>query len=108
MASTSSHRKGEEMSSQHVANSGILEVIVRSPGISLDEIVLECPGLTWNQVFNEIDRLSREGNIQLSLKGRGIYSVTTVLRSGLGHERRAQMPQAGEADLGSQCGATES
>ena len=33
----------------------IMQVIIRSPGSSLEEIILECPGLTWNQVFSEID-----------------------------------------------------
>ncbi len=54
----------------------IMEVIVRSPGSSLDEIVLECPDLTWNQVFCEIDRMSRMGQVKLMLKGRGLYEVS--------------------------------
>lgn len=51
----------------------VLEFIVRLPGTALDDIVLECPHLTWNQVFVIIDKLSREGMINLSLKGRGQY-----------------------------------
>mgnify|MGYP003342011500 CR=1 FL=1 len=54
----------------------IMEVIIRSPGSSLDEIVLECPNLTWNQVFCEIDRMSRTGQVKLMLKGRGLYGVS--------------------------------
>jgi hypothetical protein len=53
----------------------VLEVIVRSPGTPLDDIVLECPNLTWNQVFVIIDRLSREGVIKMSLKGLGQYAL---------------------------------
>jgi predicted transcriptional regulator len=33
----------------------ILEVIIRSPGCSLEEVVVECTDLTWNQVFCEVD-----------------------------------------------------
>lgn len=38
-----------------------MELIVRSPGSQLEAVVFECPGLTWNQVFCQLDRLSREG-----------------------------------------------
>ena len=41
----------------------------------LDDIVLECADLTWNQVFITIDRLSREGVLKLTPKGRGLYTV---------------------------------
>jgi hypothetical protein len=53
----------------------VLEVIARSPGTGLDEIVRECPDLTWNQVFIAIDRLSREGALKLTPKGHGLYTV---------------------------------
>jgi hypothetical protein len=29
----------------------IMQVVFRSPGCLLEEVVLECPDLTWNQVF---------------------------------------------------------
>ena len=53
----------------------VLEVIVRTPGSALDDIVLECSNLTWNQVFIIIDRLSREGVLKLAPKGAGLYRV---------------------------------
>ena len=53
----------------------ILEVIVRSPGCELDEIVLTCKGLSWNQVFLAIDRLSREGAVRLTRTGHNGYMV---------------------------------
>jgi hypothetical protein len=58
-----------------------MEVIIRSPGCLLEEVVLECPDLTWNQVFCELDRMSRSGQVRLGLKGPGLYTVTTVPRS---------------------------
>lgn len=63
------------MITAHSIENEVLEVIVRSPGRMIDDIVLECPGLTWNQVFVAIDRLSREGAITLKPKGRGLYTV---------------------------------
>lgn len=46
----------------------IMEVIIRSPGCLLEEVVLECPGLTWNQVFTEIERMSRTGLVLLQAR----------------------------------------
>ena len=58
----------------------IMEVIIRSPGCLLEEVVLECPGLTWNQVFTEIERMSRTGLVLLQAKGLGLYTVTPATK----------------------------
>ena len=58
----------------------IMEVLARSNGCLLEEIVHECSDLTWNQVFLELDRLSRTGEIQLRLRGPGQYAVISVVR----------------------------
>lgn len=58
-----------------------MEVIIRQPGSSLEEIVLECSGLTWSQVFTELDRLSRAGQIRFTVKGSGVSSVTSAVPS---------------------------
>jgi hypothetical protein len=60
----------------HETREQIMEVIIRSPGCSLEEVVLECPDLTWNQVFCEIDRMSRTGQVRLTAKGPGRYGVS--------------------------------
>jgi hypothetical protein len=70
------HRRGDEMSHQYYADHRVLEVIARSPGILLDQIVMECSDLTWNQVFLILDRLSREGVLTMSPKGVGQYAIT--------------------------------
>jgi hypothetical protein len=59
----------------------IMEVILRSPECELEELVLECEGLTWNQVFLEIDRLSRCGNVRLTQKRPGVYTVVPCSQS---------------------------
>lgn len=64
------------MSNTQFPDRQVLEVIVRSPSRMLDEIVFECPGVTWNQVFIIIDRLQREGALTVSLKERGRYAIT--------------------------------
>ncbi len=53
----------------------LIEVIMRSPGSAVDDIVFQCPDLTWNQIFLMIDRLSREGALTLTPKGRGVYTL---------------------------------
>ena len=53
----------------------LLETVSRSPGCLLEELVLDCPDLTWNQVFLTVDQLSRTGQLLLAKKGPGVYAV---------------------------------
>lgn len=53
----------------------IIETVSRSPGCLLEEVALECPDLTWNQVFLTVDQLSRVGRVHLAKKGPGVYAV---------------------------------
>ena len=69
------HFKGRVMPPNSTIDRQVLEIIIRSPGATLDDVVLQCQNLTWNQVFLAIDRLSREGAVTLSPKGHGLYSV---------------------------------
>lgn len=59
----------------------IMEVIIRSPGNQLEEVVLECPDLTWHQVFCELHRLSRVRQVRLMTKGPGRYAVSSPAAS---------------------------
>jgi hypothetical protein len=59
----------------------IMKVIIRSPGSQLEEVVLECPDLTWNQVSCELDRMSRAGQVRLTTKGPGLYAVSSPAAS---------------------------
>lgn len=58
----------------------VMEIVLRSPGCHIEDILHECPGLTWNQVFLEVDRLSREGKVILNRQRRGLYSVQPRIR----------------------------
>ncbi len=42
----------------------------------LDSLVVACARFTWNQVFLEVDRMSRSGELRLTLTGCGKYSVS--------------------------------
>ncbi len=61
------------MGHQQTVTNWIIEVVSRSPGCLLEDLILACPSLTWNEVFIEIDRLSRNGTLLLERKGPGIY-----------------------------------
>ncbi len=58
-----------------------MEVIIRSPGGQLEEVVIECPDLTWNQVFCELDRMNRAGQVRLTTKGPGLYALSNTTTS---------------------------
>ena len=53
----------------------ILDVFSSVQKCDLDMLVQACPTLTWNQVFSEVDRLSRIGQLRLSYLGHGQYSI---------------------------------
>ena len=53
----------------------ILDAVHRAPGCQLDELVLSVPELTWNQVFLEVDRLSRTGHVRMTAMGKGTYTI---------------------------------
>lgn len=58
----------------------IIQAASQTPGCLLEELVLNCPDLTWNQIFLEVDRLSRSGQLWLTLEGRGVYSIRPARR----------------------------
>lgn len=53
----------------------IFHALSRTPECLLEELVSNCEDLTWNQVFLEIDRLSRTGQVLLTLNGPGRYRI---------------------------------
>jgi hypothetical protein len=57
----------------------ILEVIERERGYDLEKLLHALRGYTWNQVFLEVDRMSRTGELQLCSRGPGLYTVCLPL-----------------------------
>ena len=53
----------------------ILEVMRRIPDCRLDDLVLNCRGIPLNSVLFEVSRLSREGQLQLTLVSTGSFTV---------------------------------
>ena len=56
------------MLNQGVA-SQILEVVTARPGCGLDELTSLLPDHSWSEVFVEVDRLSRLGQLRLTRTG---------------------------------------
>lgn len=67
--------RGIAMSQLGTVADRILEAVRRAPGCQLDELGRRLPGLTWNQVFLEVDRLSRTGRARVMSMGDGIDTV---------------------------------
>jgi len=53
----------------------ILSMLVDQPGLLMEQILERCPDSTWNQVFCEVDRMSRTGEICLTARAPGVYRV---------------------------------
>ena len=54
----------------------ILLALQNSPGCEIDAVVARCSGFTWGEVFLEIDRLSRSGEIRLKKQRGAGYTLT--------------------------------
>ena len=53
----------------------VLRFVRKKKKCDLDELVQECPSHTWTEVFLEVDRLSRTGELCLVCKKAGEYTV---------------------------------
>ena len=63
------------MVSQAPVTDRILGAVKLTHGCDLDTLAESVPELTWNQVFLEIDRLSRQGEILVSCEAGGRYTI---------------------------------
>jgi hypothetical protein len=54
----------------------IVQMVKRRQVCDMEDILEACSSYTWNQVFLEVDRLSRTGELRLFSKRAGEYTVT--------------------------------
>jgi len=52
----------------------ILKAVADAP-CRIEELVYSFPDVTWNQVFYEVNRLSRNGRVLLMFDARGVFTV---------------------------------
>ena len=77
------------MSQQGTVADRILKAMRHAPGCQFDDLVLSLPGLTWNQVFLEVDRMSRTGQVCVTAKGQGVYTVRLPSKKSLGRPKKS-------------------
>jgi len=54
----------------------LIDIVHRTHGCDLEEVMHQSANLTWNQIFLAVDRLSRSGEVMLMPRGRGMYKLT--------------------------------
>jgi hypothetical protein len=54
----------------------IVQMVRHRQVCDMEDLVEACSTYTWNQVFLEVDRLSRTGELRLFSKRAGTYTVT--------------------------------
>ena len=63
------------MASHTPVTDRILGTVQRTHGCDLDTLTESLSDLSWSQVFLEVDRLSREGQVQVTLDTGGRYMI---------------------------------
>lgn len=68
---------GNAMARKATAAELIMEAlaVAQGTGCLFEQLITACPVLSWNQIFSEVDRMSREGRVQLSQEKPGVYRV---------------------------------
>lgn len=64
------------------AEDQVIDMMRSVPACDLEEVVRQCPNLTWNQVFLVVDHLSRTGQIKLVPAKGGSYTLTLLRQQG--------------------------
>ncbi|HLZ34868.1 MAG TPA: hypothetical protein VKP13_12690 [Nitrospira sp.] len=63
------------MVTQQPVTARILRTVKHTPGCDLDTLAKSLPEFTWNQVFLEIDRLSRLGEVLVTFGTEGRFML---------------------------------
>src|SRR5207245_11294667 len=73
--------EGRPMVDEQIIEDRIMETVSRSPDCLIEELALECPGLTCNQIILADDRLSRHGPLLLSRKVAEVDASSVASRT---------------------------
>ena len=58
----------------------VLEGVRLTPDCRLDDLVLNCQDFTWQEVFLEVNRLNRIGQLELTSRGLGAFTIRVAER----------------------------
>lgn len=53
----------------------VLDMLQRTGPCYLDDLVIQLPNLSWNEVFVAVDRMSRDGRLFLRRLARSTYYI---------------------------------
>jgi len=72
-----SEQQGEDliMASHTPVTDRVLGTVQRTHGCDLDTLTNSLSDLSWSQVFLEVDRLSREGQVLVTFRTGGRYMI---------------------------------
>lgn len=85
------------MSNTKTVTIQVLESLQRNPACKFDQLVADCSDFTWNQIFYEVDRLSRLGQLRLTADGGGHYLLRLPQREECGETKPAPGHCSGSA-----------
>jgi len=57
----------------------IVEILHRTGPCSLDDIVTSLPNSSWEEAFDAVDRMSRNGRLLLHQRGYSAYQISLPL-----------------------------
>lgn len=60
----------------------ILSVLQSTPNCELEHLVNACPHYTWDEVFLEVDKLSRAGAVRIEHRGLSEYNLVLIPNTG--------------------------
>lgn len=63
------------MAQQGPLGDQILNMVRANPDCTLDELILSLSGVSWSEVFVEVDRMSRSGQLRLTKSSAGIMTT---------------------------------
>jgi hypothetical protein len=69
---TDRRRGGNGLKLEPTLTDRILEAVSKAPGCRIEDVVGNFPDFTWNQIFHELGRLSRNRQVRLVVNRRGL------------------------------------
>jgi len=57
----------------------ILEAVRANPDCTLDQLIFKVSGASWSEVFLEVDRMSRSGQLRLTKSRSGMTTTVHAL-----------------------------
>jgi hypothetical protein len=69
---TGRRRGGNALELESALTDRILQAVSKTPGCRIEDVIGLFPDLTWNRIFRELGRLSRNRQVRLVVNRRGI------------------------------------